>query len=96
MERPAATGRSVTRSRLQVGQGYFGPIPDELWEILAETQRAPIAVSSNIARQLSAEFALAASMGWLSVVEPDGRSYSRTWKITPEGAFALRNRSFGT
>lgn len=86
----------TTRSRLKVGQGYFGPIEEDIWSVLSHCLGSPQAVASNFARTYASAFALAASMGWLSVVEPDGQSYTRSWKVTPEGAFALRNREQGT
>jgi hypothetical protein len=88
--------QAVTRSRLPVGAGYLGPLPDDIWTLLALCHREPLYVSSNYARQAALTVALAASMGWLSVVDLDGRGFSRTWRITPEGAFALRNKEHGT
>ncbi|GJE18778.1 hypothetical protein [Methylobacterium marchantiae] len=87
---------SSTRSRLKVGQGYFGPLPDDIWALLNLVQDYPLAVSSNLAREAAGTVALAASMGWISCVDPDGKGFSRRWRITPEGAFASRNREHGT
>lgn len=96
MARPEPTGPSATRSRLKVGQGYFGPLPPELWTLLALAERYPLACSSNYARARAPLVALAASMGWVSTITPDGHGYGREWRVTPEGAFALRNRENGT
>lgn len=85
-----------TRSRPQVGIGYHGDLPDDIWDLLAHCHRTPLYVSSNIAREAAVVVALAASMGWLSVVDLDGKGFSRTWRLTPEGGFALRNKGHGT
>lgn len=63
-----------------------------MWELLDRAWEHPIAVSSNIAREFALEVAFAASMGWLSNLQPSGTSYTRAWHITAEGELALRTR----
>lgn len=65
--------------------GYTGKLPKRLWDILERSWESGVAVSSNYAREWSGEIALAASMGWISTVALDGRSYHRMWHITAEG-----------
>jgi hypothetical protein len=47
-------------------------------------------VSSDFARQYALEVALLASIGWISVVSPDGRSHDRCWRVTARGYMALK------
>lgn len=84
--------KAVGRSRTPVGVGYLGPIPADMWELLETVWESPLAVSSNIAREHAPLVALAASLGWLSTVQPSGQSYGRLWRITAEGLVALRHR----
>lgn len=53
--------------------------------------QAPIAIEANYARAHRNEIALLASLGYLSVIAPDGLTYSRMWHITAEGLYALRH-----
>jgi hypothetical protein len=82
----------LTRSRHKVGRGYLGPLPSEVWEVVAVAWEAGIAVSSNYAREHSAVVALAASLGWISNVALDGKTYLRHWNVTAEGVTALNHR----
>jgi hypothetical protein len=68
---------------------YLGPIPPEVWEVLSQAWDAPIYIASNFAREHRHEVALAASIGWISNVKPDGLSYSPAWHLTASGALAL-------
>ena len=36
------------------------------------------------------EVAFAASMGWISTIHPDGKSYDRAWHVTMEGLMAIK------
>lgn len=71
---------------------YHGPLPDEMWPVLTQAHECGIAVQSNFARAYSPEVALAASLGWVSTVTPDGQAYSRMWRITVAGLSALHNK----
>lgn len=81
-----------TRNRHKVGRGYHGPIPDELWEVLDRAFAHGIFTQSDYARERSIDVALAASIGWISVLMPDGLTFDRVWRVTAEGLFALNNR----
>lgn len=81
------------RSRAVAGIGYLGPIPPRVWDILTKAWAAPIYLASNYARENSIPVAFAASMGWLSTIAPDGKSYSRQWHLTKEGLLALETSS---
>jgi hypothetical protein len=78
------------RSRPRVGIGYVGPVPPEVWPLLRLAHEQGFAVSSNTAREYAVEVALAASLGWLSVVTLEGDSYTRIWNVTMEGLSAYR------
>jgi len=82
----------LTASRAAAGVGYFGDIPNGVWEALAHAWEHPFSVASNFARENSVEVAFAASMGWLSTISPTGRAYTRLWHLTAEGEISLRNR----
>lgn len=81
------------RSRAVAGIGYLGPIPDQVWGVLIKAWEAPIYLASNYAREQAVAVAFAASMGWLTTIYPDGRSFSRQWHITKEGQLALETSS---
>lgn len=52
----------------------------------------PFHASSNYARAESTAVAFAASMGWISTIDPNGTTFSRLWHVTAEGLIALRSR----
>lgn len=52
----------------------------------------PPSIQSNYARLHAPIIALASSLGWITVIAPDGRSLSRSWHVTFEGLTAYRNR----
>jgi hypothetical protein len=81
----------LTRDRPRFGIGYHGPIPPGIWEIVKLAYSGGIAVSSNFAREQATELALAASLGWVSTISPDGLSYGRRWFATIEGLVALQS-----
>lgn len=81
-----------SRSRPPIGVGYVGPLPDQIWEVVATAYATPLAVSGNYAREHAVFVALAASLGWITNVAPDGRAYSRTWSVTHEGILALQHK----
>lgn len=68
---------------------YRGDYPDQLWAVLMIAHERYISVSGDWARALAPEVALAASLGWLSNIAPDGASYSNKWRITVPGLMAL-------
>ena len=72
---------------------YLGPIPDEVWEVLLSAWDLPIYIASNFARAQRHAVALAASIGWISNIAPDGLDYSDRWHLTHSGAQALENHS---
>jgi len=47
----------------------------------------------NDARAFANEVALAASLGWISVVSPDGRKFNGFWTLTNAGLTALNHRA---
>lgn len=76
-----------------MGVGYLGPIPEDVWTLLEIAWETPIAVSSNLAREHAPLIAFAASLGWLSTIQPNGQAFSRLWRITSEGLVAFRHRT---
>jgi len=83
----------VGRDRASTSGGYFGPVTAEVWKVLSRAWDEPFYLSSNYAREHAIATALAASIGWITNVTPDGLNYTRTWHVTLEGLNALRNRS---
>ncbi len=73
---------------------YHGPLTDELWLVLKTAWKSGISLQSDFARQNAMEVALAASCGWLSTVDPDGKAYRRQWRITASGITALQNKDY--
>lgn len=80
---------ALARSRPRVGIGFTGPVPDIVWDIIERAHNEGLAVSSDYARCHSAEIALAASLGWISVVSLSGSTYGRIWNSTIEGLNAF-------
>jgi hypothetical protein len=70
--------------------GYIGPTPAGAIEVVRHVWKGPLSLESNYARTNRIEVAFAASMGWLTIIHPDGRSYDRAWHVTNEGLFALK------
>jgi len=81
----------LTSNRAGHAAPYLGPIPGEVWTILDHAWEAPIYIASNFAREFKHEIALTASIGWISNIKPDGRSYSPCWHLTLAGAHALEH-----
>ena len=97
MDAPDTTGWSATeypigRSKPYTG-GSLGGYPEEIWEVVDRVWYDPPSISSNYSRANAPHFALAASLGWITIIAPDGKSLSRSWHCTFEGLTALRNRT---
>ena len=71
---------------------YHGPLPPEIWLVVSEAYEGGFAVQSNFSRIYALEVALAASLGWITTVDPTGQTYSRVWRITVAGLTALNNK----
>lgn len=71
---------------------YHGPLPPNIWLVVTYAHEQGIAVQSNFARAFSAEVALAASLGWITTVDPGGQTFGRIWRITIAGLTALNNK----
>lgn len=72
--------------------GYFGEIPEEIWEVVDRAWYDPPSISSNYSRERAQFVALAASLGWISIIAPDGHSLSRSWHVTAPGLSAFKNK----
>ena len=85
---------SIGRSRhiTVSARGYLGRIPAGTYHVTEAAHEAGFSVSSNLAREFAHEIALAASMGWISTVQLDGKKALRYWNITHEGLVALQHR----
>lgn len=68
---------------------YTGDVPGELWAVLVAAWKRPLALQSDYARQNSQAVALAASMGLLTTIKPDGSGFTPYWHITASGLTAL-------
>ena len=79
----------LARSRTTPGVGYRARIPQGVWDVMAHVWAHPITVSSNYARERAEWVALAASLGWISTIAPDGSTHVRSWRLTKEGLMAL-------
>lgn len=70
--------------------GYIGPVPPLVWALLHGVWNFGLGVQANTARMDADLVALAASAGWISTVDPSGKTYSRVWRITAHGIQALQ------
>lgn len=74
-------------------RGYHGDYPEPLFEILeAAHEVGGISIQSDLARAHALYVALAASIGWLSTVDPEGYQFGGRWRLTPAGLTALYNK----
>jgi hypothetical protein len=71
---------------------YQGPLPVGLWEVLEATLHGGLALQGDFTRALAPEVALAASLGYISVIDITGLTYRPKWHITNAGLSALENR----
>jgi hypothetical protein len=71
---------------------YHGPLPEGVWVVATLSHHNGLAVQGNASRELAAEVALAASLGWITTVDPNGQAYGRIWRITVAGLTALHNK----
>lgn len=88
----SVTRRKPGRSRAIAGRGYLGEIPEEVYQVVDDAWSAALSIQSNYARENAVFVAMAASLGWITNISPDGLSYSRRWHCTMEGLSALRHR----
>jgi len=81
-------------SRLQPpSTPYTGPLPEALWQVLhVAWEGGGISVQSDFARTMAPYLGLAASMGWVSTISLDGRSFGGRWHVTFEGTMAYSSR----
>lgn len=76
---------------------FRGTYPPALWTLLDETHLAGgLSIQGDPARQRADMVALAASLGWLSTITPDGHRYTRVWRLTAAGLQALTQQEFFT
>lgn len=71
---------------------YRGPIPEDLWEVLQATHKKPLALQGDYARQHAQTVAMAASMGLISIISPDGSGLHHHWRLTAAGITALAHK----
>lgn len=71
---------------------YHGPLPEDLWQVLKHCWKGGISLQSDFARAHSSTIALAASCGWLSTIDPGGKTYRGQWRLTAAGITALDNK----
>lgn len=83
-------GPKVRPSRAAPPEPYIGTYPRQAVEVCRHVWKHPLALESNYARQYRVEVAFAASMGWITVIHPDGHSYDRAWHITAAGLIAIK------
>ena len=86
------TPRSVGRSRQRIGVGYTGKVPLDVWLIVLKAATGGVYLKSDLARSHSVGVATAASLGWITNIDLDGRHLLPYWVATVEGLFAYRNR----
>lgn len=81
--------------RQQTDRNYHGPYPPGLWAVLEVCHKAgSISIQSNFARGAATEVALAASIGWITTVSPDGASHGARWRLTQAGLLAHHHREY--
>lgn len=71
-------------------------MPDEVWEVLDRCWYHPPSIQSNYSRERAQFIALAASLGWVTIIAPDGYSLSRYWHVTHHGLVAYQNKDHFT
>lgn len=71
---------------------YTGEHPIGLWEVLDAALHRGLSLQGDFSRAFAPEVALAASLGYLSVIDTNGQTYRPQWRITHAGLSALENR----
>lgn len=71
---------------------YTGPYPGTLWLVLEVAHQGGLYIQSDRARISAPSVALAASLGWITTVATDGKTYGGVWRITQAGLAALTHR----
>jgi len=71
---------------------YRGEVPEELWLVLRTAWGRPISIQSDFARRYAVEVCLAASMGLVSTIKPNGSGYTTQWRLTSAGITALEHK----
>lgn len=71
---------------------YQGEVPPGLWDVLEAAHEGGIALKGDFARALAPEVALAASLGYISVVSVSGLTWTPKWNITLMGLDALQHK----
>lgn len=75
---------------VDISGSYLGSLPDDAFIVLSRAwEDGGIALQSDFARGAAPTLALLASMGWLTVIDPDGRSYHPRWRLSAIGAGVL-------
>lgn len=64
---------------------------DRIMAVVRFVHSHPCSVKSDTARNLAAEFAAAACMGFITTYDRCGQ-YGSTWKITSQGLFAVEEQ----
>ena len=82
-------------NRTHMASHYHGPYPANLWTVLEVCHRlGSVSIQSNLARGAAIELALAASIGWITTVSPDGASHGARWRLTQAGLLAHHHREY--
>lgn len=71
---------------------YIGKVPSGVWHVTQMAHSPGFSISSNLAREFAREVAMAASMGWITVIRPDGRRALKFWNITEAGLTAINRK----
>jgi hypothetical protein len=85
----------IAPARIARVPGYRGPVPGGVWLIIELARKGGISLQSDAARHGAADVALAASLGYISVIAPDGRSFDHAWAPTAAGLHALEDHHNG-
>ncbi len=68
---------------------FRGVLHKGTWEVLERAWVGPLSLEGNFTRSRRFEVALLASLGYLSIIAPDGETFDRAWHITVPGLQAL-------
>ena len=91
--RDLRAARKPTSGRAAPSVPFSGTLHATTWAVLESAWSAPLSLEGNYTRSNRFEVALLASLGYLSIIAPDGETFDRAWHITVPGLQALTHHN---
>ncbi len=83
--------RKLAPNRVAPSPGFKGETPEACYEVLEAVWERAVSLASDYARNNRVPLAFCASMGWISIIRPDGHDIGLSWRLTAAGLHALED-----